>query len=191
MSTTVHLFRAAASKALSSGRTADSGRRHIRVPRRCGGRSGQSARRRPSWSIAAFRDRRRNCRTPRSAGGRYVRLMPTGLPALSSTKLISGRRNRVGLPSRISKLGLDRRTHHLLGRNAVNPFGPRSHELDAAAGDDEGLEAVGAQIGEQFEHRLVDKLGVGAVEARMARGGEPIGDDLCGILRWSCRHESP
>ena len=28
---------------------------------------------------------------------------------------------------------LDRRAHHLLGRNAINPIAPRPHELDAAA----------------------------------------------------------
>jgi hypothetical protein len=33
-------------------------------------------------------------------------LMPTGLPALSSTKFMCGRRNSTGLPSRISNLVL-------------------------------------------------------------------------------------
>ena len=41
---------------------------------------------------------------PNAAIGRrpMCSLMPTGLPALSSMKLISGRRNRMGCPSRIS-----------------------------------------------------------------------------------------
>ena len=69
---------------------------------------------------------------------------------------------------------LDRRADDLLGRNAVDLLGPRAHELDAAAGDDEGLEAVGAQVGEQLQHRLIDQLGVGPLEARIARGREPV-----------------
>ena len=66
------------------------------------------------------------------------------------------------------------RAHHLLRRNAVGALGPRPHELDAAARDDEGLELVGAQIGQQLEHRLIDEIGVGPLEARMARRGDPL-----------------
>ena len=110
-------------------------------------------------------------------------LMPTGLPALSSMKLISGSRNSVGLAVAHLEPRLDRRADDLLGRNAVDLLGPRPHELDAAAGDDEGLEAVGAQIGEQLQHRLVDQLGVGPLEAVIARGREPVGDDLRELLR--------
>src|SRR5262245_43787316 len=40
------------------------------------------------------------------------------------------------------------RTDYLLGRDAVDLVGPRPHEVDAAARHDEGLEVVGAQIGE-------------------------------------------
>ena len=105
-------------------------------------------------------------------------LMPTGLPALSSMKLICGRRNSVGLSVAHLELRLDRRADHLLGRNAVDLLGPRPHELDAAAGDDEGLEAVGAEIGQHLQHRLVDQLGVRALEPVIARGREPVGDDL-------------
>ena len=105
-------------------------------------------------------------------------LMPTGLPALSSMKLICGRRNSVGPAVAHLEPRLDRRADHLLGRDAVDLLGPRPHELDAAAGDDEGLEAVGAQIGEQLQHRLVDQLGVGPLESGVARGREPVGDDL-------------
>ena len=56
-----------------------------------------------------------------------------------------------------------------------------AHELDAAAGDDEGLEAVRPQIGQHFEHRLVDHLREGAPSSG-ARGGDPVGDDLLELL---------
>jgi hypothetical protein len=56
---------------------------------------------------------------------------------------------------------------HLFWRNAVDLLHPRAHELDAATGDDESLEAVGAQVVQQLQHRLEDQLGVGPVEARM------------------------
>ncbi len=86
-------------------------------------------------------------------------LMPTGLPGPSSMKSISGSRMSTGLPSRSSNLHLGAAADDLLGRNAVDLLRPRAHELDAAAGDDEGLEAVRAQVGGQFEHRLIDHLG--------------------------------
>src|SRR4029434_8038783 len=69
-------------------------------------------------------------------------------------------------------------THHLLGRNAVNTFGEDTHEFDAAAGDDESLETVGAEIAQQLQHRLVDQLGIGPIETGVARRGDPVGDEL-------------
>ena len=86
---------------------------------------------------------------------------------------------------------LDRRADDLLRRNAVDALGPRAHELDAAARDDEGLEAVGAQVGQQLEHRLVDQLGVRPLEARIACRREPVRRRSSRIRRWSCRHGSP
>jgi len=44
--------------------------------------------------------------------------------------------------------------------------------------NDVGLEPGGAQVGEQFDRRLIYTLGVGPVEARMLRGGNPVLDDL-------------
>ena len=109
------------------------------------------------------------------------RLMPTGLPGPSSMNSTFGslhqHRLAVGAISNFVDAG---RADHLLGRNAVDLLGPRPHELDAAARDDEGLEAVGAQIGEQLQHRLVDELGVGPLEARMPRGREPVRARSCG-----------
>ena len=97
-------------------------------------------------------------------------------------KSISGRRISDGLAVAHLELRLDRGADDLLGRDAVDLLRPRPHELDAAAGDDERLEAVRAQIGEQLEHRLVDQLGVGPLEPRMSRGREPIGDDLLELV---------
>ena len=58
------------------------------------------------------------------------------------------------------ELRLDAAADDLLGRDAIDLLRPRAHELDAAAGDDEGLESVRPQVGEQFEHRLIDHLRV-------------------------------
>src|SRR6266516_341313 len=73
--------------------------------------------------------------------------------------------------------GDGRGAHHLLRWNTVALVGEDSHELHAAARNDEGLEAVGAQIGEEFQHGLINEIGVGPVEARMAGGREPLSDD--------------
>ncbi len=45
------------------------------------------------------------------------------------------------------------------------------------------MKPVGAQIGEKLQHRLVDAVGIGTLEARMARAGEPVGDGLREYLR--------
>src|SRR6266550_662177 len=55
-------------------------------------------------------------------------------------------------------LRLDAAAYDLLRRDAVNLVRPRTHKLDAAAGNDEGLETVCAQISEQFDHRLIHAL---------------------------------
>ena len=57
------------------------------------------------------------------------------------------------------------RADDLLGRNAVGLLSPRPHELDAAARHDERLEAISAQVREQFLHRHVDEIRVGPIEA--------------------------
>ena len=59
------------------------------------------------------------------------------------------------------------RSDNLLGRDPVNAFAEHAHEIGAAARDDKGLESVIPQILQQFEHRLVGELVVGAVETRM------------------------
>src|SRR5947208_8403477 len=70
--------------------------------------------------------------------------------------------------------GDGRGANYLLRRNAVALVGEDSHELHATARNDEGLEVVGAQIGEQLQHGLINEIGVGPVEARMAGGREPL-----------------
>ena len=61
----------------------------------------------------------------------------------------------------------------LFGRHAVNPLAEDPHKIGAAARNEEGFEIVRAQVGQQLEHGLVGELVVGAVEARVLRGGEP------------------
>ena len=58
---------------------------------------------------------------------------------------------------------------HLLGRNAVDPLGIGADEILAAAGHDEGPVAVGAQIFEQLDLRLIDEFGERPLPARIAR----------------------
>ena len=85
------------------------------------------------------------------------------------------------------KLRLDAAADDLFRRDAVNLLRPRAHELDAAAGDDEVLEAVRAQVGEQFEHRLIDHFGEELAGLRMFRGGDPVLDDLLEFHRGHAR----
>ena len=138
------------------------GRRRIPARHRCDARSGRS--RLPPLSVVHCSISRSPSELPNAAIGRrpICSLMPTGLPASSSMKLISGRRNSVGLPSRIWNLVLIDEPTTCSGGIAVYPLRPGPHELDAAAGHDECFEAVGAQIGEQLQHRLVDQLGIRA-----------------------------
>ena len=81
------------------------------------------------------------------------------------------------------KLRLDAAADDLFRRDAVNLFRPWAHELDATAGDDVVLETVRAQIGEQFEHRLINHFGVELAGLRMFRDGDPILDDLFKLHR--------
>ncbi len=85
------------------------------------------------------------------------------------------------------KLRLDAAADDLLRRDAVNLFRPRAHELDAAAGDDEVLETVRAQVGEHFEHRLIDHFGEELAGLRMFRGRDPVLDDLLELHRGHAR----
>ena len=91
-------------------------------------------------------------------------------------KSISGSFDDLGLAVVELERALDRGAHHLLGWDAVGRLGPGPHEIDPAARHDEGLEAVPAQVGQQLDHRLVDQPGIGPVEARVAGGGQPVGD---------------
>ncbi len=79
-------------------------------------------------------------------------------------------------------LRLDAAADDLVRRDAIDAFRPRPHELDAAAGDDEGLEAVGAQIGQQFEHGLIDHFCVEFPCLGMLRRGDPVGHNLLELL---------
>ena len=140
------------------GRCATRGRRPIRVRRRCGGRRDRTRAPDRRRSIGASGGRRRSCRTPRWAVGRCV-MDADRLAFLVVDEIQLGQAHEDGLAVAHFVLRLDAAADDLLGRDAVDLLGPRAHELDAAAGDDEGLEAVGAQVGEHFEHRLIDHLG--------------------------------
>ena len=113
--------------------------------------------------------------------------MPTGLPSLSSMKSSLRQLHQDGLAVAQLELQLAGAADDLLGRNAVDPLGPRPHELDAAAGDDERLEAVGAQVGEQLEHRLIDHLGVEPPGLWMFRRRDPVRARPSRTRRSSCR----
>src|ERR1035441_9945221 len=54
------------------------------------------------------------------------------------------------------KLRLEAAADDLFGRDAIDLFRPRTHEVNAAAGDYEGLESVRAQVGQEFEHWWVN-----------------------------------
>jgi hypothetical protein len=60
-----------------------------------------------------------------------------------------------------------------LRRDAVGAGYPRPHEIDAAARDDERFEFIGAQIREQFMHRLVGALVIRAMKPRMTGRAHP------------------
>ena len=104
------------------------------------------------------------------------------LPSLSSMKKTLGSRISTGLPSFDLVLGADARADHLLGRDAVDVLGVDPDELLAAAGDDVGAEAVGAQVVHHLEHRLVDELGESRSEARVLRLRRPVGDDRLEVV---------
>jgi hypothetical protein len=48
------------------------------------------------------------------------------------------------------ELKFDLAADHLFGRDAVRLLGKGAHEFNTSAGADEGLEAIRAQVGEQF-----------------------------------------
>lgn len=66
----------------------------------------------------------------------------------------------------------------LFRRNAVHPFAEDPHKVGASAGDNEGFEFIGAEVGQKFEHRPVSQPVVGLIESRMSGRGEPVADPL-------------
>jgi hypothetical protein len=69
-----------------------------------------------------------------------------GLAGLVVDEVDLGEAADDGSVRRHLELGLDARADDLLGRDAVDLLGEDAQELDAAAGDDEGLEAVRPQV---------------------------------------------
>ena len=121
---------------------------------------------------------------PKAAIGRRPmwRWMPTGFPSLSSLRTSFGSLTRTGLSPRISILVCAGGSHDLLRRDAVDTFCPGAHELDATAGDDERLEAVGAQVVEQLAHWLVNHLGEQTSRLGMLRLADPVAHEAAELL---------
>ena len=65
------------------------------------------------------------------------------------------------------------RSDHLLRRDAVDALHPDAHEIRAATGNDEGLEAVRPQVAQEFLHRLEGELVIGLAVLRMFGRCEP------------------
>ena len=80
----------------------------------------RSARRCRRRSTGASAGRRRSCRTPAIGRRPMCRWMPTGLPALSSMKLISGSFTSDRLAVAHLELRLAAAADDLLGRNAID-----------------------------------------------------------------------
>ena len=59
-------------------------------------------------------------------------------------------------------------------RDPIRAFGKGSDELDTAARDDEGLEAVRTEVAEQLQLRLVDEVGVEAAKPGVPRRRQPF-----------------
>ena len=76
------------------------------------------------------------------------------------------------------ELCLDATADDLFGGNAIDSLSPRANKLNTSSGHDVSLEAICAQIGEQFQHRLIDHLRVGTIGFRVLRRSNPILDDL-------------
>ena len=85
------------------------------------------------------------------------------------------------------KLRRDAAADDLFRRDAVNLLRPRAHELDAAAGNDEVLETIGSQVGEQFEHRLINHFRIELAGFRVLCGRNPILHDLFELHRGHAR----
>ena len=70
----------------------------------------------------------------------------------------------------------------LLRRDAIDALCPRADELNAATANNVGFETVRAQVGQQFEHRLIDHFGEQPAGLRMLCRGDPVGDNLVELI---------
>src|SRR5689334_15630460 len=83
----------------------------------------------------------------------------------------------------VSEFGDVRRPHHSLGRNAIGFFAKDANEVRTVSRNNENLELVLPQIIEQFQHRLINKIGIDTTEARILCSSEPLGNDARKLLR--------
>ena len=114
-------------------------------------------------------------------------LMPTGLPPLVVFEVQLRQTHDHRLAVAQLELRLHAAADDLFRRDAVNRFSPRAHEFDTTARHDEVPEAVRAQIGEHFEHRLAGHLGEAFAGCRMLRVGDPVLHDLLELHRGHAR----
>ena len=103
--------------------------------------------------------------------------MPIALPSKLSLKNSFGSRISSGLPSLYFVFRGDAGADDLLRRDAINTLTVDAHKVLPAAGDDERLEPVSAQIVEDLDHRLIDQFGVEPFEPRMLRRRQPLPGD--------------
>ena len=63
---------------------------------------------------------------------------------------------------------------HLLRRDAIDLLRVHAHKILAAARDDVGPLPIGAQVLQNFKHRLVSEIGIEPLPARMFGGLNPL-----------------
>ena len=76
-------------------------------------------------------------------------------------------------------------TNDLFWRNPVNFFSPHSHEVKSTSRNDIGLEAIGTQIIQHFQHGLIRKVSVTPLESSMLGLFDPIRNTF---LEFNVRH---
>ena len=162
---------------LGVGQAPRPARRRIRGRRRRAEGSYPAGRPRPPSYIPASAGRRSNCRRQTADGVPITRWMPSGLPALLSLRRTRGLLDEDRAARRVILIAnASGGSDDLLGRDAVDALRIDADEVLPAAGHDVGLEAVGPQMGHEFDLRQVGKVGVEAVPPRMPRRSEPARD---------------
>ena len=90
---------------------------------------------------------------------------------------VHGLADLAALPGQ-GKLAEGKGANHLLGRDAIHLLGHHPHKIDAAAGDNPGLEAIIPQIPQQLLHRQITELIVVAAKTGILAAVDPASDPL-------------